>query len=192
MDARRLAAGKAAAAARAANALKQKPASRTAVALGFGPSAKRNVVSPYSKQVLSDILRKAGLKSALITSTQRTPAEQAAAMFQNLEARGVAHQKSLYGPNGDAVIDVYAAAKRAGKNAQQILKAMEQKIVALGPGNVSHHAADPKVLNVIDIAPTSIANPAAFEKAVRADKRVKKFIKPPEDPAYHLEIPQRP
>ena len=58
------------------------------------------------------------------------------------------------------------------------------------PGNVSHHAADPKVLNVVDIAPTSIANTAAFEAAVAADPRVKLFLKPPADPAYHLEIPQ--
>jgi hypothetical protein len=40
------------------------------------------------------------------------------------------------------------------------------------------------------VAPSSIAKKAAFEKAVKADRRVSKFITPPLDPGYHLEIPQ--
>lgn len=67
---------------------------------------------------------------------------------------------------------------------------MEAKIKAFGPTKVSHHAADPNVLCLFDVAPSSIANKAAFEKAVRADKRVKNFITLPLNPGYHLEIPQ--
>jgi hypothetical protein len=69
---------------------------------------------------------------------------------------------------------------------------MEAKIIELGPTSVSHHAADPKVLNVFDVAPSSIADKMAFEMAVRADRRVSKFLLPPNDPGYHLEIPQPP
>jgi hypothetical protein len=156
----------------------------------FGPNAKPKDVTPHSLAILEDILRAAGLTSALISSTARTPADQARVMYDNLEANGVVHQKKLYAAAGDEVIDVYAASKAAGKTPSQIKADMEAKIVELGPTRVSHHAADPAVLNVFDVAPSSITKKAAFEKAVAADKRVSKFLLPPADPGYHLEIPQ--
>jgi hypothetical protein len=66
----------------------------------------------------------------------------------------------------------------------------QAKIVALGPTKVSHHASDPSVLCVFDVSPSSITKKAEFEKAVLADKRVSKFLQPPLDPGYHLEILQ--
>jgi transglycosylase-like protein with SLT domain len=162
--------------------------------VGFGPNANANAMTPYSKLVLNDILHTAGVTSAVISSTQRSPADQARAMFENLERVGVKAQKDLYGPFGDMIIDVYAQGKAAGKNAGQIQKDMTARIIAVGPTNVSHHAADPKILNVFDIAPTSIPQGKwdALERAVRADPRVKQFFRPPQDPGFHLEIPQPP
>jgi hypothetical protein len=46
------------------------------------------------------------------------------------------------------------------------------------------------VLNVFDVAPSSITDRVAFETAVRAERRVSFFLTPPRDPGYHLEIPQ--
>ena len=161
------------------------------VTIEFGPNTNSKDVTEFSKQVLEDILRAAGLKKAVISTTSRSPADQARVMFNNIEEKGVAAQKSLYGPFGDQVIDVYVASKAAGKTPDQIKADMTARIVAVGPTNVSHHAADPNVLNVFDVAPSSIANRAAFEQAVRADVRVKKFLVPPSDPGYHLEIPQK-
>lgn len=171
----------------------KQPARPAPAAISFGANAKAAAMTPYSKRVLQDIMRKAGIPFALISSTQRSPEEQARAMFANLEALGVKSQKALYGPNGDLVIDVYVHGKAAGRTASQIQKEMAKRIVGLGPSNVSHHAADPKVLNVFDVAPTSIpaAKWAAFEKAVLADKRVRTFFKPNDgDPGFHIEIPQ--
>lgn len=160
------------------------------IEIKFGKNAKKENVTNFSLQVLEDILQSAGLSTALITSTARTPADQARVMFNNIESTSVAAQKKLYAAAGDAVIDEYVKAKNAKKTAIEIKAAMEAKIIAIGPTKISHHAADPNILCVFDIAPSSITNKAAFEKAVRADKRVKKFIVPPLDPAYHLEIPQ--
>jgi len=160
------------------------------VEIKFGPKAVKQNVTNFSLKVLEDIMEKAGISSALITSTARTPAEQARVMYDNIVATGVARQKQLYAAAGDAVIDEYVKAKKAGKTAVEIKAAMEAKIIAIGPTKVSHHAADPSVLCVFDVAPSSVAKKAEFEKAVRADKRVRKFIVPPLDPAYHLEIPQ--
>lgn len=160
------------------------------VEIKFGKNAKKENVTNYSLKVLEDILQAAGLSSALITSTARTPADQARAMYDNIVGTSVLRQKRLYAAAGDAVIDEYVKAKKAGKTPIEIKAAMEAKIIAIGPTKVSHHAADPNVLCVFDVAPSSIAKKAEFEKAVRADKRVNKFIVPPLDPAYHLEIPQ--
>jgi hypothetical protein len=156
----------------------------------FGDDAKQDVVSDHSRKVLQDIMKAAKLDNLTITSTERTPHSQAVAMFDNIQSDGVAGQKDLYGSLGDKVIDVYVAQQAAGKSKDEIISAMAAKINELGPGNLSHHLGDQSVLNVIDIAPSSIPDKAAFEKAVEAETRVLKFIKPPKDPSYHLEIPQ--
>ena len=160
------------------------------VEIKFGPKAVKQNVTNFSLKVLEDIMQAAGINSALITSTARTPADQARVMYANIVATGVARQKALYAAAGDLVIDEYVKAKKAGKTEVEIKAAMEAKIIAVGPTKISHHAADPSVLCVFDVAPSSVANKAAFEKAVRADKRVSKFLTPPLDPGYHLEIPQ--
>src|SRR5215213_7531998 len=157
------------------------------VEITFGPNAVKENVTNFSLKVLEDILQAAGLTSALITSTARTPADQARVMFNNIVKTGVAAQKKLYAAAGDLVIDEYVKAKKAKKTPVEIKAAMEAKIIAVGPTKISHHA-DPSVLCVFDVAPSSVANKAAFEKAVRADKRVSKFLTPPLDPGYHLEI----
>jgi hypothetical protein len=158
--------------------------------VSFGPKTNPADVTPFSMEVVKDILRAAGLTSALVSSTARKPNQQARVMYDNLEAHGVAAQKQLYAAAGDAVIDVYANSKAAGKSPDQIKKDMETKIIELGPTRVSHHAADPSVLNVFDVAPSSINNKHAFETAVKNENRVSKFLIPPNDPGYHLEIPQ--
>jgi hypothetical protein len=160
------------------------------VTISFGKNAKKENVTNYSLKVLEDILQAAGLSSALISSTSRPPSEQARVMFNNIKTTSVAAQKKLYAAAGDAVIDEYVKANAAKKTPTEIQAAMEAKIIAIGPTKVSHHAADPNVLCVFDVAPSSIAKKAEFERAVRADKRVQKFITPPLDPGYHLEIPQ--
>lgn len=159
----------------------------------FGSKANQSVVSDKTKSILTGILKDAGLTSCLITSTSRTPADQARAMYNNIVGTSVKRQKNLYAAAGDEVIDVYVVQHAAGKTADQIKAAMEAKIKAVGPSKVSRHCADPAILNVIDIAPSSISNKHAFETAVNTAKakgKVSHFIKPPLDPAYHLEIPQ--
>jgi len=161
-----------------------------AITIEFGAKAQRQAVSEHSLAVLRAILKAAGLTRALITSTSRTPADQARAMYDNLETQGVARQKQLYGKAGDQVIDVYVQAKAAKKSKEDILALMEAKIRALGPSRVSRHCASGALLQVVDVAPSSIEARDRFVKAVLAEKRVAKFLRPPSDPAYHLEIPQ--
>jgi len=115
-------------------------------------------------------------------------------MFVNLEATSVQKQLGLYGQPGKKVIREYERLKSAGHGKQTIQDAMEAKILALGPGTVSRHCADPAQLNVVDIAPSSIANRDAFMNALDealAAGDISKYLSPINgDPAFHVEIPQ--
>lgn len=157
--------------------------------VNFGPSADSSTVKPLALQVIKDLLRASGNASCTITSTARTPVDQARAMFRNIVGTSVKAQKDLYGHWGDLVIDQYVLSKKAGKSPDQIKADMAAKIIEIGPAKVSRHCADWNVLCVVDIAPSSIANKAKFVAAFKADKRISKYFLPPTDPAYHLEIP---
>src|SRR5256885_7920990 len=114
----------------------------------FGPNAKSSDVSEYSLGVLQDVMNAANVVKLTISSTQRSPTDQARVMYNNLETQGVAAQRKLYKPPGQAVIDVYVDGKAANQTPDTIKAAMTAKINQLGPETVSHHAADPKILNV--------------------------------------------
>lgn len=160
----------------------------------FGANAVASAVSQYSRSVLINLLEQAGCPSCIISSTIRTPEAQARAMYTNIVNMGPDKQEKLYGPDGDAVIEEFKKAKAQGQNKDQIIAAMIAKINALGPSNVSRHCGDPAKLNVIDIAPISIAEPEAFLAALKKAKTggtVSQFFSPGDhDPAFHIEIPQ--
>ena len=163
------------------------------VSITFGPNAKQDAVAASSIAILTDILRAAGLSKATITSTARTAADQARAMYQNLVGAGVAAQRALYGPAGRKVIDTYVALQKEGKSPKEIEDGMRDRIVEIGPSKVSRHCGDFKVLNVFDVGPLSLGGPKArkaFAEAAEAEvgKRVSKFIPWPKDPGDHLEI----
>lgn len=144
------------------------------------------IISASAVNVLKDILRTAGLTSATITSGRRNSDDQVRVMYNNLQAaNGVVNQRALYGPNGDAVIDVYVAQKQAGASEATIKAAMKQKIEQLGCSSVSNHCS---ASDVFDVAPSSISNGNAFRTAVQSSSAVKKYIFPPTDPAYHIEL----
>jgi hypothetical protein len=171
------------------------PAAPAAVTITFGANAVESAVSAYSKGILEDVLRAAKLTSATITSTARTPTDQARVMYNNLEGtgegQGVEAQKKLYGNAGDKVVDVYVALKAAKKTADEIKAAMKDKIDELGPTTVSRHISDPAKLNVFDVGPNSIGDDAAqtaFKTAAQAETRISHFIPYPDDPGHHFEI----
>jgi hypothetical protein len=157
----------------------------------YGANANSTYVSQRTINVLNEIANRAGITSITITSTIRTPHDQARIMYGNIEKYGVAKQKKLYADAGDKVIDAYSSAKLRNLTSDEIIAIMEAKILAIGPGKISKHTADPNVLNVVDISAGSVLHPAAFINAVNTSTGVSKFLQPPTDPAYHLEIPQR-
>ena len=150
-------------------------------------------IAPISKEstgVLSHILDACGIPSAVISSTKRTPGELARIMFDNLVKYGIEAQKALYGPVGDLVIDVYVTCTKAGLIPAQVKQLMQEKIEALGPGNVSRHCSDDPTLDVFDVAPSSIPENkrTIFEEHIKDCPLVQKFIPPPLDPGYHIQM----
>lgn len=164
------------------------------VTIRFAPDARRDLVSDLSVLVLQDILSDAGLQGCKVTSTLRTPQEQAEVMYRNLARLGVASQKKLYGRAGDQVIEAYERCVARGATRAETVQAMLATINELGASNVSRHCCDPAESNVIDVAPSSIADHAAFLRALQGARdsgRVSKFFSPGDgDPAFHIEIPQ--
>jgi hypothetical protein len=159
----------------------------------FAKSTDEKNVSEKSRDVLDDLLMAAGIDEMTVTSTQRTPEEQARAIFTNCKKLGVDSQLKLYGPYGDAVVHVYA--KLRGKPDAVIVAAMVEEIKVLGPGNVSHHCADPSKLNVIDLSAGGLtrAQQLSLEAAIRKERRIVRHFSPhtvPSDPAFHIEIAQ--
>lgn len=167
-------------------------------ALAAEPGLTGREVPERVRTVLLDILTKAQIDGARVTSTTRTAAEQAKVMFDFVNKNGFEAALELYGPHGDAIIEVCAASyKQHGKCVDPILPKMleetRRQIELLSKQGDRRtelmHTSDSHF--TIDIAPESISDQPAFEAAVAADRRVSRFLKPPLDRnSYHLEIPR--
>ncbi|MEO1018899.1 MAG: hypothetical protein AAFY56_14570 [Pseudomonadota bacterium] len=160
--------------------------------ISFGPKAKSMDVSEYSKSVIKEIMKASRIYRVIVTSTARDAFDQARVMYDNLEQFGTRHQKNLYGPAGDEIIDVYIEAKKNGHDRNEIITLMKARIIAIGPTKVSRHAADVSKLNVFDISPSTIPpeKKSKWEKEIKDSQHVSKYIFPPKDPGYHFEIIQ--
>ena len=135
-------------------------------------------VSLYSISVIKISMAEAGVHSVTISSTARTPEEQVNAMYNNLKNK----QTCNYAPAGRAVVSRYP-------DKQEMLK----EVYRQGPSKVSKHCADFRQLNVIDIAPSSVSNKAAFHRALLNNSKISRVLDPwtpSKDPVFHIEIPQ--
>jgi hypothetical protein len=159
--------------------------------ISFGVGVDPSRVSVSTRAVLARLLALSGNGGCLVTSVTRTPEEQARIMYENLRIHGVGAQRKLYLGPGNKVIDAFdVRAPSAG-----VIAAMAAAIRAVGPERVSHHCGDPAVLNVLDIAPSSLEHPEAFLLAAHDQLRpggaISKILTPADhDPAFHLEFPQ--
>lgn len=142
-------------------------------------------VSVYSQNLLRNLKGYKG--KIVVTSTMRTPEQQAKAMLNNIKKTSVQYQKSVYGKYGDQVLDTYNPNNSDNTN----LMNMTSKIYELGPQNVSHHCLssdEQKRLNVMDISASSLSSKQNFKDALKAaDSKIKVLD---ENGCIHIEIPQ--
>lgn len=168
------------------------PGGRTLAALNgisAGEPALQGIVLPApAAKVLKEILKAAGISRAIVKRGARTPAEQACVMYENCVSKGVEFNKRLYAIPGGKVVDVFAANQDKPRNA--VIQSMLDKIIEVGPSNVSKHVSGTHFTFDVDPNSMSTAQQTAFLAAIRAHKAVSKVIPPPADPAFHIEIPR--
>ncbi|HEY6814206.1 MAG TPA: hypothetical protein VI168_01580 [Croceibacterium sp.] len=172
------------------------------VTYGNGVAAEARLVCPYAIEVIRKALVAAGVKAAVITSTLRLPAEQAATMHKNA-VKDLQAQFALYGATGDEVLKVFQANRT--QPAATVIALMTKKIEQQleGGRQVSNHVTTPAGYakrNVIDIGVNSTKAAAgssfslngltrAFAK-LQADGFIAKFIDETgrSNTCWHLEI----
>ncbi len=140
-------------------------------------------ISHYSMTVLFENMLASGAAKATITSTFRTPEDQAAAMLYNIEHGNIIN----YASPGRAVNNVYDKRKSHAEN----LEAMINEIHKQGPTNVSKHCLDGVSENVCDIVIPN--NARLFYDNVSKDNRVSKYLCPFNDKGekcHHIQIIQ--
>ncbi|MDX2507449.1 MAG: peptidoglycan-binding domain-containing protein [Gammaproteobacteria bacterium] len=120
-------------------------------------SSSQQIVSTYAISVIQLALRNAGMSQAVITSTIRTPDEQARIMYGNAK-KNLTGQFKLYGSTGDEVLKVYKANQTLPE--PDVIKLMKQKIESLlkqGRRTSKHVVTESyyKNHNIIDIGVNS-------------------------------------
>lgn len=161
----------------------------------------RRIVSTYAINVVKIALKECGMSHAVITSTLRTPEDQADIMYKNA-ALNLEKQKALYGRNGDEVLDVFEENKNKAKS--EVVKLMKEKIEKLleKDKKVSNHCITIdafKKMNTFDIGLNStkaVSKNFSKEKLTKAFEDLKKqgYIKNYIDETmksnscWHLEI----
>lgn len=144
-----------------------------------GVLESRKIVSTYSINVIKLALKEAGMESAAITSTLRTPEEQAKIMLKNGK-KNLSSQYRLYGSRGDAVLKVYADNK--SKTDSEIVSLMSSKIneFAKSGQRVSKHCVsieDYEKLNIIDIGVNSTRAVCKSFNMVKFTKALQSLVK---------------
>lgn len=164
----------------------------------FDARVSRDSLSVHSLEVLNRVALEAGVDigKLRVTSSIRTPADQARIMYEQLENGTI----SQYGPAGQQLIAIYREGVAAGNSAEAIRARMAERAqVLLDQGvKVSNHLGNPLDMNVFDIAPSSIpaGKTQAFQSALNAAQAsgdLRNFLSPytsTYDPAFHLEIDQ--
>ncbi|EOX7402832.1 hypothetical protein ACPV6K_001830 [Campylobacter coli] len=149
-----------------------------------------SLVSEYSKNILRQIAKNSNYTRVVISSTARTPRRQAEIMYNNIVNKGMREQRKTYKQPGQRVLDVYEIQKKAGKNKEEIIQAMINKINELGASKVSTHCADFNVVNVVDIPHSSLGkNKEKFKS--EAIRRLGKTNVLDENSCYHIVIHQQ-
>jgi hypothetical protein len=147
--------------------------------------------SKFENKIIG-VLNSVGMDSITVSSTYRSPAAQAAAMYQNIIKQGIASQRKLYGPAGGKVLDTYELKKNYGYGQSDTLKAMADTVISVGPQNVSAHTVlNPNSKIAFDVVPSSVpANKKElFQNAMK--KISSKFLIPgvtKGENVYHVEM----
>lgn len=128
----------------------------------------------WAEEIVYRVIDEVKIWKLVITSTVRTPEEQAKAMLNNRATYGLDSQLKLYGPAGDEVLR------------QTTFDDMVAAIYRIGPEKVSKHCTNDPDLAVFDVRPACLKGKE--KEFVSVMGRYGKVIEPPVDPVFHVEI----
>ena len=158
------------------------------VILNFiGKSSKESSLSIKTKNILKEVGKISGNENIIITSTARTPYDQARIMYNNCKA-GLQEQRNTYKSPGQKVIDVYVEETKNKKTRTEIISAMEKKIKSLGASSVSSHCADQSIINTFDISYANLKDKTKFWNEMKKRVELDKILN--ENKCYHIQIKQ--
>jgi len=141
---------------------------------------RKNIVNSFTISLLERAAQNSSNKKIIITSTIRTPQEQAEAMYNN-ESTG---KHIRYAESGKKVIEIYNLGVKKGDSKEKIISDMKNKIEELAKEGkrVSKHCVSEEIYaknNIIDISyKRGIKNPRDFIKELAKDNSVTKIIHP--------------
>ncbi|MFI3321448.1 MAG: hypothetical protein R3Y50_02875 [Rikenellaceae bacterium] len=161
------------------------------VSINFAKPNDRNYVSEKSLDIIRKIAVDSNCNTILITSTVRTPREQALQFYNDDISKGFSEQYNLYSNYGDEVIKIHENNQSLPK--EEIINLMTKKINDLIPSNVSKHCGDHNQLNVFDIAYSSLGvNRLSFIDQAKklTGTLISKLIDEPKHKCVHIEIEQ--
>ena len=126
----------------------------------------------------------------VVSSVARTPYDQARVMYDNCVKLGVLSQFELYARAGDKVIAVYQREVKKGRDRSAVIRAMQAKIMEIGPSRVSRHCVDTSIMNVFDIPFSSITNKKAFRQALNkfTPYPISRYLDENRNNCFHIEM----
>lgn len=151
-----------------------------------GKTAKEDALSDKTKKILREVGNASENNHIYITSTARTPYDQARIMYDNCKSN-LQEQRRTYKASGQRVIDVYLNNSNKDRNA--VIKLMENKINELGPSTVSKHLANPEILNTFDVDFGKLTNKTMFWNGMKKRPELDDILN--ENGCYHIQIQQK-
>ncbi|TLD78417.1 hypothetical protein LS81_011130, partial [Helicobacter trogontum] len=90
--------------------------------VGKNGDVKMYRISNYSLNIIKKMVKNSNNPIVTITSTIRTPMEQAEIMYDNIITNGLQKQRDTYKQPGQRMLDVYETQKKAGKSKEEIIQ----------------------------------------------------------------------
>ena len=150
-----------------------------------GQTSKEESLSIKTKNILKEVGKASGNLDIYITSTARTPYDQARIMYDNCNAN-LQEQRDTYASSGQKIIDIYVNNK--SKSREIVITKMEEKIKEIGPSKVSKHLADPLYMNTFDVSYGRLSNKIKFWNEMKKRSELDKILN--ENKCYHIQINQ--
>lgn len=160
------------------------------VSIRFREGVNHEGVTTQAIELLKMLGAASGNGRIDVSSVARTPYDQARVMYENCVKLGVHSQYNLYARAGDKVIAVYERETKQGRDKAAVIRAMQAKIMELGPSRVSRHCVDTSIMNVFDVPFSSITNKKEFRRALNKfhPYPISRYLDENSNNCFHIEM----